>query len=543
MTSPPTKESDPLKSGPGLLEGTKGNNKRGRHHWWEARWAVVILLAFAAIIRYVRLAEPEELVFDETYYAKDACLYLGNLPDTCGLTGTTEQSYVHPPLGKWLIAAGIKVFGNNSMGWRISAVVCGVGLVLVTYLLAQRLFKNRWISMTAGFLVATDFLLFVQSRIAMLDIFLAFFIALGFLFLAIDREKVVAVRAHLDSGEPGPPPVRSLVNRLAAGVAFGLALSVKWSAVYALAAAALLGFGWTVGLWRIRRRQTRVSPAEESALGEESAPGEDGSRPQAPDTGPRRSALAMDALVTALVFGLVPLVVYLFSYTEWFVRENSRPCAYTVPAQSAERYFSAGFYGLVEGECLNGVPGLALNFADLHDRVADYHLHLTATHPYQSKAWTWLFILRPVSYYYDGAYGNSVEIIGMANPAVWYAAIVALIWLAVRSLRSWRPESFVLAAFAAQYLPWLAVSRPLFFFYMTPAVPFLLIGLAAGLNRIRRRGKVPRRLVLGYLVVGVLVMTVIFFPILSAISIDYELWRRLMWMPMFDCGGLKCGWI
>ena len=481
-----------------------------------------LLLLFAAVIRLVRLDIPKELVFDETYYAKDACLYLGYLPETCGLTGTAEQSYVHPPLGKWLIAAGIKLFGNDSFGWRISALVFGVGLVLVVYLLADRLFRNRWISLTSALLVATDFLLFVQSRIAMLDIFLAFFIALGFLFLAIDREAVVAIREHLATGN-GPPPVRRLGNRLASGVVFGLALSVKWSAVYAMAAAALLGLGWTVGLWRMRRERDVDEHPERRADG--------------------RGGLLKDAALTALAFGLVPLMVYLASYSEWFVNESSNECAYTVPADSDDRFISAGFYGLTEGECLKGATGLALNFADLHDRVADYHLHLTASHPYQSKAWTWPLVLRPVAYFYEGAYGRSSEIIGMANVVTWYAALVALVWLTIRSLRSWRPEGVVLAGFAAQYVPWLAVSRPLFFFYMTPAVPFLMIGLAVGLNALRQRGRGWRRLVVAFLIVGVGVMTVIFFPILTAIELDYDLWQKLMWIPHFDCAGLKCGWI
>ncbi len=489
-----------------------------------------LLLLFAAVIRFVRLAVPKELVFDETYYAKDACIFLSFLPEECGLTGTSEQSYVHPPLGKWLIAGGIKLFGNNSFGWRISALVFGVGLVLLVYLLAGRLFRNRWISLVSALLVATDFLLFVQSRIAMLDIFLAFFIVLGFLFLAMDREAVLSIREHLSSGNDGPPPARRLLSRVASGFAFGLALSVKWSAIYAMAAAALLGLGWTIGLWRIRRQSAREAdpPAPE--------------RPA--DRGPAGwGVLLRDGILTGIAFGLVPLTVYLASYSEWFVKESSQDCAYTVPASSDDRFFSAGFYGLTEGECLKGATGLALNFADLHDRVADYHLHLTATHPYQSKAWTWPLVLRPVAYFYEGADGRSSEIIGMANVVTWYAALVALVWLAVRSMRSWRPEGVILAAFAAQYVPWLAVSRPLFFFYMTPAVPFFMIGLAAALNALRQRGRAGRRFVAGFLIVGVGVMTVVFFPILTAIEMDYDLWQKLMWIPHFDCAGLKCGWI
>jgi dolichyl-phosphate-mannose-protein mannosyltransferase len=480
----------------------------GRVLWWERRWVLVGLLIFAAVVRVIRLAEPRQLVFDETYYAKDACLYLGNLPKTC----------VHPPLGKWLISPGIKIFGYDSFGWRISAVVFGVALVLVVYLLAERLFKSRWIALVSALLVATDFLLFVQSRVAMLDIFLGFFIALGFLFLAIDRDNAVQVKDAVESGSPDPPPIRRLENRLAAGLAFGLAMSVKWSAVYALAAGALMGLLWTVGI--VRRRRTIVGDARANGW-----------------------VLAKDALFTGIAFGLVPLVVYLASYSDWFAHQKSLDCAYTVPSAEDRRFFGAGFYGLAEGECVQGIPGVALSFGDLQDRMADYHLNLKAKHPYQSKAWTWPLVLRPVAYFYEGPTGRSVEIIGMANVATWYAALLAGAWLVVRSVKSWTAERMVLAAWASQYLPWLLVSRPVFFFYMTPVVPFMMIGLAAGLNALRHRGRFGRAAAAGFLIVGVGVMFTLFYPILTAIDIDYDLWRRLMWIPQFDCGGLKCGWI
>ena len=488
--------------------------------WVDRPYILILLLIFAAAVRLVRLDEPDDLVFDETYYAKDACIYLEHDPKTCGLTTSSEQSYVHPPLGKWLIAAGVKAFGYNSFGWRISAVVFGVGLVWLVYLLAGRLFSSRWIALVAGFLAATDFLLFVQSRIAMLDIFLAFFVTAGFLFLAIDRRAALAVRSHLMSGGNDPPPARRPEPRLAAGVAFGLAFSVKWSAIYALVTAAVFGLVWSLRIARLRRRR-----------------GHDSGRSAGKSSG------AGELLLTAVAFGLVPVLVYLMSYSSWFVRELARVCSYTVPAASDDRVFSAGFYGLVEGECIKGLPGVALNFADLHDRVADYHLNLNAKHPYQSKAWTWPLVLRPVAYFYEGEPGRSIEIIGMANVVTWGGAIPALIWLAFRSRRRWAAERLVLAAWAAQYVPWLLVSRPLFFFYMTPAVPFMMIALAAALGVLREAGTIPRRLVKVYLIVGAGVMLMIFFPILTAIEIDYDLWRRLMWIPQFDCGRRRCGWI
>lgn len=480
---------------------------------------VPALLLFAAAVRLFRLDEPSDLVFDETYYAKDACLYLGNLPSDCDLTQTAEQSYVHPPLGKWLIAAGIRIFGYNAFGWRISAVIFGVGLVLVAYLITEKLFEDRRTSLIAGLLVATDFLLFVQSRIAMLDIFLAFFVALGLLFVAMDRSAGIALKDHLQAPGGEPPPARHPEFRIGAGVAFGLALAVKWSAVYPLALAGLLALVWTFGLHRLRRK---------AAVDEQPA---------------RRRGPAKDIVLSVIAFGLLPLVVYVGSYSDWFAKRIQQNCPFQVPAAAEGRVFGAGFYGLAEGECIRGVSGVSLAFGDLHDRVIDYHVSLSAEHPYQSKAWTWPLVLRPVAYFYEGPQGRSSHIIGSGNLVVWYAALIAALWLMLRSLRRWRPERVVLAVWAAQYLPWLLVSRPLFFFYMTPAVPFMMIGLAAGLGAMCRRGRFSRLLVAVFLIVGVMGMFALFFPILTAIEIPYDFWRRLMWFPHFECGELKCGWI
>lgn len=475
----------------------------------------------------MRLGEPEAIVFDEVYYAKDACLYLDLGQTFCGLTQSTEQSYVHPPTGKWLIAAGIKIFGYDWFGQRFMSAVFGVGLVALVFLLAERLFHNQWISTVSGFLVATDFLMIVQSRIAMLDIFLAFFVVLGFLCLAIDRERILAIRRHLQQEFVGPAPGRGLGWRCAAGAALGVALSIKWSAVYALAAALLLSLSWSYGLWKVRRRA---------------------GKPAASDG---RWAPVRGLVAAGVAFGLLPLVVYLASYFDYYAQRYESDCAYKVPAATADRIFSAGRSGLSEGQCVDGFRGVQLSFADLHQRMAQYHLTLKATHTYQSKAWSWPLVLRPVAYYWEwgpevdtvvGDERRAAHINAMGNVLTWYAALIAGGWLVLRSARKWRSETVVAAAWASQYVPWLLVRRPLFFFYMTPAVPFMMIGLAAGLHALWRRGGWSRWSVGAFLFLTT-VSLIVFYPVLAAIGIPYDVWRLLMWVKSFDCGGLKCGWI
>ena len=94
-------------------------------------WVVTLMITSTAFaIRLVNLGYPNKLVFDETYYAKDAYSLLNfgyerNWPSdanakviagTPDVMQTTASFAVHPPVGKWLIAAGEQLFGMNSFG-------------------------------------------------------------------------------------------------------------------------------------------------------------------------------------------------------------------------------------------------------------------------------------------------------------------------------------------------------------------------------------------------------------------------------------------
>lgn len=453
---------------------------------------LIVLILIGGALRFIRLAEPREIVFDETYYAKDACLYAGHDRKACDLDQDTEQSYVHPPLGKWMIAMGIKAFGYDSFGWRFPSAVFGTALVGLVFLLARRLTKDRWTSAAAGLFAAVDFLLIVQSRVAMLDIFLAFFITLGFLFLAYERERVLDERDRIEDG--GTSQGRTLVYRFAAGAALGQALAVKWSAAWALAGAMLIALAWT--LWLMRREKKAAVAG----------------------TGRWKEVAA-----TIAAFTLVPGLIYLTTYSLYFVERSAEPCAYTVPNDIGLKF------GKAPGTCVKGLPGIAMSFIDLHKRMASYHLELKATHKYQSKAWTWPFVKRPVAYYYEGE-PKSSHILAFGNPLTWWASLAALPWLIARAARRFRAERLVLIGWGSQYLPWLVVARPLFFFYMTPVVPFMAIGLAHSLAALRATGTLGRRAVLAFMLV--LAITVYFFyPVFAAVGLPYPWWHNRMLLP------------
>jgi len=101
---------------------------------------ISLIIAFALILRLWRLNLPKGYIFDEVYYAKNANSLIRNGVE---LNAQGQAEFiVHPPLGKWLIGIGIKVFGNDEFGWRISAAVIGTLSVVLIYLITKELFKS-----------------------------------------------------------------------------------------------------------------------------------------------------------------------------------------------------------------------------------------------------------------------------------------------------------------------------------------------------------------------------------------------------------------
>ena len=237
---------------------------------WTATVAVTLLAGF---LRLWKLSRPREFLFDEIYYAKDAWSLLkhgyttgfdSDANDdilsgiTSGIFTDSPTMVVHPEAGKWLIAMGEQVFSMDPFGWRIASVVAGTLMVLVMIRLVRRLTGSTLLGCTAGLLLCFDGLHFVMSRLALLDIFLAFFLLSAVSCLVADRDwgrlrmaKRVPMGHQMTASDWGP--VRGLRFRpwrLAAGVFFGLAVATKWNALIPIAAFGLLVWAWDAGARR-----------------------------------------------------------------------------------------------------------------------------------------------------------------------------------------------------------------------------------------------------------------------------------------------------
>jgi dolichyl-phosphate-mannose--protein O-mannosyl transferase len=196
-----------------------------------------MLALFAALVaaafRLPRLDVPHEEVFDEVYHAKAALSYL---------RGEVPVEWVHPPTSKILISFFVWIFGYNSWSWRLAPALAGILLAPVFLLLARRVLATERAAILATVLLLCDGVYLVQSRTAMTNIFAVLFQLAAALFF---------VRAVL----PERLPVR---DTLLAGVSLGLALSTRWTSLFAVGFFGLLVLA--------TRRERLVRPRELSLM-------------------------------------------------------------------------------------------------------------------------------------------------------------------------------------------------------------------------------------------------------------------------------------
>ncbi|CAA9401292.1 MAG: Protein-O-mannosyltransferase [uncultured Propionibacteriaceae bacterium] len=492
-------------------------------------WLVtVVITAIAFVIRLVNLGHPQKLVFDETYYAKDAYSlltfgYEKAWPDSANksiLAGTPDVMndnaafIVHPQVGKWLIAGGEYLFGMNSFGWRFASLVFGSLLVLVTIRLVRRVSRSTLIGGLAGLLLTFDGLTFVMSRIALLDIFLAFFLVCAVACLAADRDWFRSrLAGHLersrraDLGGRFGPALVVRPWRLAAGLCFGLALGTKWNALYVLAAFALLSLAWDIGARRMAGAGNRAY-----------------------------WGVLRDGLPAFVSLVVLSAVVYVASWASWLGTSGGwdRDWGANHPEATSVKLFGSSLGSLIH----------------YNKAIWDFHTGdfiNDATHAYDAHPAGWLILARPIGIdavndIKPGTAGcsgpeNCLQVIsGIGTPVLWWAAIIALVAAAVLWVggRDWRFGIPVVGVLSA-WLPWFAYTdRPLFFFYAITIIPFSVMAVALCVGRLLGPSEGGNRRLVGAVAAGVFVALVganfaYLYPVLTDQVLPRSEWLSRMW--------------
>ncbi len=549
-------ETDVANEGPSLRDRLVPPMPTDRVAAWL--WALGVS-AVAAVLRFWNLGNPPQIVFDETYYAKDAYSLLrfgyersvvsvadGETPiDAQMLAGRTDifgtdPSYVvHPPIGKWVIALGEWLFGLTPFGWRFGVATVGTLSVLILTFLARRLFRSTLLGAIAGLLLALDGLSIVMSRTALLDGVLAFWLVAAFACLLKDRDVgrlrlIERYEAAKAAGllTPGGPQIGMRWWRLAAGICFGLACATKWSGLFVLAACGLMVLVWDV--------------AARKALGV--------GRPYS-------AGIVYDGIpaFASMVIGAV--VTYLVSWTGWFLADNSHDRQWA--ADKGNPIFSLN--GSIKWQLPDWLSWLApdalRSLLHYHSAALGFHNSLNLEdnpHPYAATAWRWLYLGRPTQFEFSdysantsplpsgvsgtpeatcGASRCARDVVALGTPAIWWAGCLALAVLLVLWLgkRDWRAAA-ILVLVGSTWLPWIRWSdRPIFFFYSVAIAPFLVLAVTLVLGYLLGPpGSDARRRTWGAAIVGAYLLLVVIdtgylYPVLSGQWIPYDAYSARMW--------------
>ncbi|VXB68927.1 dolichyl-phosphate-mannose--protein mannosyltransferase [Pseudoclavibacter sp. 8L] len=520
----------------------------------RTEWILLgVVTLLAAVLRFWNLGGAHFLIFDETFYVKDAwtLLNLGyeaewpenpndafNAGDPNGYT--TDPSYVvHPPLGKYLIGLGMLVFGaDNPFGWRFAVALLGTLAVPLLWVIAKKLFRSPVLATIGAGMLTIDGHAIVMSRVGILDGILMFFVLLAFLFVLLDREdqqrklrtKIMAWRAEegLD-GDPIPtkatttsraPDVKPVGPDwgprlwwrpwlMAAAVTLGAASAVKWSGLYFLAAFCI----YTLVVDMIERKRLGV-------------------------TFWGSAAILMQGPVSFLLTVPLAALTYLATWTRWLTT-------------------TGGFYRGWAEEAGNAWTGL-LSWVPLplqslwHYQVEAYNFHrgLSAEHPYQSGPQEWPFLIRPTAFSYvyseagDGSscdVGQCVEAItSISNPIIFWFGTVSILFLIIMCFLRPKWQYFaILVGYGAGYFPWLAYleRQAVFHFYAIAFLPFMILASLVVIQTIAGDRETPRpSRTIGVSAVGVLLVimalvSVLFWPVWTGQMISTSYWSLTHWLP------------
>jgi dolichyl-phosphate-mannose-protein mannosyltransferase len=349
----------------------------------------------------------------------------------------------------------------------------------ITYKLSLR----RSYALLAGLLIAFDGLLLVESRYALLNVYLLIFGLLGQFFFLTALDK---------------PSRQRKFWLMLSGIGFGASMSVKW-----------YGLGFLLGIWLfwLFSRLLKVIFAFHLLTGNSLS-----------NLLKKFSQIKFSQMILGL--GIIPAVVY----------------------------------------CLLWIPHLqidpTLKFWELHQQILAYHLNLGSgikEHPYCSQWYTWPWLIRPIGYLFKQTKTTTGEIRfydihGMGNPFLWWLSSIAILMLLlvliikIRSslihpiIKNEKNNEFgiilyLLLNYAANFLPWMKVSRCSFLYYYMGASIFAFMALAWIVERSLRSHNRWYRALGTTIIFLVLFSFVFWLPIYLGLPLSPEAFYRRMWLP------------
>ena len=379
----------------------------------------------------------------------------------------------HPPLGKLIISLGIRIFGMTPFGWRFMGTLFGALMLPVLYILLKRLFGSTPIAGLCSVIFATDFLHFTQTRLATIDTYAVFFILLMYLFMYEFVSQSPGDR-HYD-------PKHQNRCLFLSGLFFGFGAASKWTCFYAGAGLALIWLLYWIfrGVTAFRKKETVDFFLD---LGE-------------------------NIVLCLVAFIIIPAIIYYCSYIPYGLASDMK---------FPEMLISKDYAKIV---------------LDNQKFMFRYHSSVTATHPYSSRWYQWIFDMRPMLYYADYSETGKTVIAAFVNPLLCWGGLMALIgtvWLGIR--RRDKKALFLVLGYLAQLIPWMPVTRVIFVYHYFACIPFLVLCIGYVFDALRDVDPLWHRR-LRRLTLFSLALFLMFFPVLYGQKAGYWYFELLQWLP------------
>lgn len=417
---------------------------------------LLVILGFAVLTRFYNIENPQKYYFDEVYHAITIKYVAENNPWAFEwwhppIEPGVMIDWLHPPLAKYIQAIGVLIFGFNSFGWRVGSAAMGVGIIFLTYHLGKILFSKK-VGLLAAFIVSLDGLLLVQSRIAMNDVHVTFFI-LATLILYRYYRNAVDFRKITNT-------THQLILFFLVASSSGLALATKWSGFFVLAAVGLSELFYTLQTFLYARKKLRSKSKSKFSI----------------EYFKRSVLLLIKTFIPLIGKGVlmlfIPAAIYIASYGQAFLQGKDF------------QYFK-----------------------DLHNQIWRYQTTLNATHTYESRPWQWFFNMKPIWYSFEYEDSKSTSnIYAFGNPGLHLfgisAVLASCIWiLTIKKKKSLNLVWLVFVYFFL-WLPWQFSPRIMFYYHYLPAVPVLSVILSFWLAR---KSNTVLFLILGFIFVCFLI--------------------------------------
>ena len=359
----------------------------------------------------------ESMMFDEVFHGRTAYEFIH---------GLDIYEDTHPPLGKTIISLGIRLFGMNPFGYRIMSLLFGAMCIPVVYLFGLRITGKSLYGLLAAVLQMTEFMHYTLSRIATVDIFVAFFVLVMFYgvlaFLQEEKEKYLIL----------------------SGTAFSLGAATKWTAVYAAAGIAVILFAWMI--CKLRNLRSGKAFDKSRGIAHEKKSYE--------KVKAEYKKIVRFVIICISVYIILPTITYVLSYIP-FIR--------VYPEKN-----------LLQHAVSNSIY------------MFKYHSGLNEPHAYESSWYTWLFDWVPLVDFraYIGEYKSSIAT--FVNPFICYAGLAAAVYHAFLCYkRRDKTAAILLVFYLCMLLPWVFITRTVFIYQYFICTKILILMICYSIYKLR----------------------------------------------------------